>query len=149
MGRTGAILIVEDVDTSRETLEMALAGSAGLEVRPAGSGLEALRILREELRDIRAIVTDLNMPVMDGLELIRRIRGDRDTAQIPIIVISGEPDASAPCRALEAGANAYFSKPYSPAVVRQTLEQLLHAPQHFETRAPLAERRDRGRLLDD
>jgi len=129
---TGTILIVEDADTCRETLEVALAGSAGLDVVLAGSGVEALRILREEGRSVRAIVTDLNMPTMGGLELIRRVRADQNNAGIPIIVISGEPDPSAPAQALRVGADAYFSKPYSPAGVRQKLEQLLDAKPRLE-----------------
>ena len=128
----GAILIVEDADTCRETLEVALEGSAGLDVLLAGSGVEALRILHEEGRSVRAIVTDLNMPAMDGLELIRQVRADRSTAGIPIIVVSGEADLRAPARALGAGADAYFSKPYSPAGVRQKLEQLLDAKPRLE-----------------
>jgi CheY-like chemotaxis protein len=131
-GTTGAILIVEDADTCRETLEVALAGSAGLAVVLAASGLEALRILHEEGRSVRAIVTDLNMPAMGGLELIRQVRANQSTAGIPIIVVSGEPDPRAPARALGAGADAYFSKPYSPAGVRQKLEQLLDAKPRVE-----------------
>jgi CheY-like chemotaxis protein len=149
MGVTGAILIVEDADTSRETLEMALAGSAGLEARLAGSGAEALRILHEAPHSIRVIVTDLNMPAMDGLELIRRIRSDRETAGIPVIVISGDPDPKAPSRALGVGADAYFSKPYSPAIVRQMLEQLLHATRNLEPKAPPADSGDGGGSLSD
>jgi len=123
----GVILIVEDADTCRETLEVALAGSAGLDVVPAGSGPEALRILRERPGSIRAVITDLNLPGMGGLDLIREVRDDLQTAGVPVIVVSGEPEPGAASRALGAGADAYFSKPYSPSGVRQKLEQLLNA----------------------
>ena len=126
--RAGIALIVEDADTCAATLEVAFAGIPGLEAVHVSSAAEALRVLGGG-RLVLAVVTDLNMPRMDGIELIRNIRADSRHARTPIIVISGETDPHAPERAHEAGADAYFAKPFSPARVRQTLEQLLHANQ--------------------
>lgn len=125
--RRGAILVVEDADTCAETLEVGLAGILGLDVVLASSGVEALRVLREGSRSVRAVVTDLNMPFMDGFDLIRHIRADDRWVRMPVIVVSGDTDPDAQDRAFGAGADAYFSKPYSPVQVRQKLEQLLNA----------------------
>ena len=126
------ILVVEDVDTCAETLEVALGGTLGLEVLLASTGLEAIRLLQEGKRSIGAVVTDLNMPIMDGYDLIRHIRNDQRYMTLPVLVVSGETDPQASRRALDAGADAYFSKPYSPAQMRQKLEQLLNAKRASE-----------------
>lgn len=121
-----SVLIVEDSENSAATLEIALLAIPGLSVRLASSGVEALRIL-DSGAPVDAIVTDLNMPRMDGFELIRRVRGRSAFAAVPIIVVSAETDPNAPRRAAELGASAFFPKPYSPAQVRRKLEQILDA----------------------
>jgi len=73
------------------------------------------------------VVTDLNMPQMDGFELIRRIREDEGIPQVPIIVVSADTDPDTPERIAQMKVDAFFAKPYSPAQVRRKLEQLLHA----------------------
>ena len=122
----GTVLIVDDTETCAATLEMALAAS-GLDVRVASTGAEALEALAEAGSPVRAVITDLNMPRMDGFELIRRIRTDAALARLPIIVVSADTDPGTPALTAALGANAYFPKPYSPAIVRQKLEQLLYA----------------------
>jgi two-component system, chemotaxis family, chemotaxis protein CheY len=121
-----SVLIVEDSENSAATLEIALLGIPGLSVRLASSGLEALRILDRE-DGIDAIVTDLNMPRMDGFELIRRVRQHQRLAATPIIVVSADTDPGTPDRIEALGVDAFFAKPYSPAKVRHKLEQILHA----------------------
>ncbi|SRR5581483_6713497 len=121
------VLIVEDADTSATTLELAFLTIPGVRVLLASTGREALAILRDENCHVAALVTDLNMPLMDGFELVRQIRADRRHRELPIIVVSGDTDPHTPDRVAGLGANAYFAKPYSPAQVRQKLEQLLDA----------------------
>jgi CheY-like chemotaxis protein len=121
------VLIVEDADTCATTLEVALLSIPGIAVALASSAEAALRLLESENSGICALVTDLNMPRMDGFELIARVRGSRKLARLPIVVISGDIDPGTPGRIAALGADAYFVKPYSPARVRQTLEQLLNA----------------------
>jgi CheY-like chemotaxis protein len=120
-----AVLIVEDSENSAATLEVALTGIPGVAVVTARSGMEALRIL-ENGRSVGAIVTDLNMPRMDGFELIRRVRARRELAATPIVVVSADTDPETPERVARLGAAAFFSKPYSPAEVRRKLEQILN-----------------------
>ena len=122
---TRSVLIVEDSENSAATLEIALLGIPGLNVLMASSAFDALRILREAAPKPHAIVTDLNMPRMDGFELIRQIRGDERLSATPIIVVSADTDPGTPDRVSRMGVDAFFAKPYSPAKVRRKLEELL------------------------
>ena len=123
MDRT--ILIVEDSDDGRDTLELALARLSGVHVRAASTAEEALERLKTD--DVCAIITDLHLPAMDGFELIEAVRSRLHRSSLPILVISGDSDPGTPARVAGLGANAYFPKPYSPEEIRSTLEQLLHA----------------------
>ena len=130
-GGMRAVLIVEDSENSAATLEIALLGIPGLSVLVASSAVEAMRILEGgAARSVGAVVTDLNMPRMDGFELIRRIRQDGRLAATPIVVISGDTDPATPRRVAELGVRAFYSKPFSPAEVRRKLEQLLNGELH-------------------
>ena len=122
MART--VLIVEDSDTSADTLEIALLSVPDLSVAHARSGRNAWQLLQRE--PVSAIITDLHLPHMDGFELIERVRAAAPIAGVPIIVVSGDSDPETPDRVRQLGADAYFAKPYSPAAVRETLERLLH-----------------------
>jgi len=124
--RERAVLIVEDSENSAATLEIAFLGIPGLSVRLAASAVEAMRILAGGATDVRAIVTDLNMPRMDGFELIRRVREDQRLSATPIIVVSADTDPATPGRIAQMGVDAFFPKPFSPAAVRRKLEQLLN-----------------------
>jgi CheY-like chemotaxis protein len=108
-------------------MEMALLGIPGVSVLLAASGLEALRIMDEAGSAVQAIVTDLNMPRMDGFELIRRIRENGRTSAVPIVVVSADTDPDTPERVAQMKVDAFFAKPFSPAQVRRKLEQLLNA----------------------
>jgi CheY-like chemotaxis protein len=121
----GTVLIVEDSENSAATLEIAFLGIPGIAVLLASSAVEALRILDGRDSPVRAIVTDLNMPCMDGFELIRRVRGDARFSGTPIIVVSADTDPSTPRRVADLGVSAFFPKPYSPVQVRRRLEQIL------------------------
>jgi CheY-like chemotaxis protein len=126
-GRPGvsgrSVLIVDDSENAMAALEVALLAIPGLAVMTASSGVEALRIL--DAADVAAVITDLNMPRMDGYELIRRLRGDCRLSATPVVVISADTDPSTPGRVAQLGVSAYFAKPFSPAEVRRKLEQIL------------------------
>jgi len=122
-----AVLIVEDSENSAATLEIAVLGIPDLSVLLASSGIEALRILGGTGPAVDAIITDLNMPRMDGFEMIQRIREDTRLSAMPIIVVSADTDPSTPERVARLGVDAFFPKPYSPAQVRRKLEQVLNA----------------------
>jgi CheY-like chemotaxis protein len=118
------VLIVEDSDTSADTLEIALLSVPGVSIAHAATGRKAWQLIQNQ--GVAAIITDLHMPHMDGFELIERVRAADGAAHLPIIVISGDSDPKTPERVRRLGADAYFAKPYSPAAVRETLERLLH-----------------------
>jgi CheY-like chemotaxis protein len=120
-----SVLIVDDSENAAATLEIALLKIPGLSVTMASSGIEALKILDLPGPAVQAIVTDLNMPSMDGYELIRRLRGDDRYSGTPIVVVSASTDPATPRRLAQMGVSAFFSKPYSPAEVRRKLEQIL------------------------
>ena len=118
------VLVVEDTAECRDTLDIALGSMAGCKVCFAASAEEALAVIGRE--PVAALITDLHLAAMDGLELVAQVRRESRYAAIPILVISGDSDPGTPHRALRAGANAYFTKPYSPGAVRQKLEELFH-----------------------
>jgi CheY-like chemotaxis protein len=118
------VLIVEDSDTSADTLEIALLSLPDVSIAHAATGRKAWQLIQNE--GVAAVITDLHMPHMDGFELIERVRAAGGAAHLPIIVISGDSDPGTPERVRRLGADAYFAKPYSPAAVRETLERLLH-----------------------
>lgn len=125
MSRT--VLIVEDAETCSSMLEIALARIPGIELKLVGSGEEALAFLRN--REICALITDIHLPRMNGFELIENVRGQDGYANLPILAISGDSDPRTPERLRLLGATAFFSKPYSPAQVREKLEKFIHASQ--------------------
>ena len=120
------VLIVEDNALCVEPLEVALLPRPDLEVRVVSTAQEALHFLAVSEKPVAALVTDLNLrlSLIDGFELIERVRAHPSLSRLPIIVISGDSEPETPRRVQALGA-AYFSKPYSPVAVRQALEQLL------------------------
>jgi len=117
------VLIVEDVELCRDTLEVALMKLPDLAVQSVTSAEEALEWL--EGNEVCALVTDIHLPRMNGFELIEAVRGRRRSCSVPILVISGDSDPCIPERVADLGANAFFAKPYSPAELREKLEQLI------------------------
>ena len=124
---TGTVLIVDDTEMSAATLEMACAGIPGIEVLAVSSAREAVRILDDRDKVVRAVLTDIRMPGMDGFELVRFVRSHRRHVRTPIIVVTADTDPETSERASRLGANAFFGKPFSPRAVRRALEDLLYA----------------------
>ena len=117
-------LVVEDSPTMRQLLVYALRRIPGMETEEAEDGVDALRKLASsEPPDI--IITDINMPIMDGLKLVQRVRADEKLRDVPIVIITTEGGAEDRARALALGANAYITKPIqAPQVLRQVKELL-------------------------
>ena len=125
MHSTRTVLIVDDSDDCAEALEMAFHGIENITISTASTAEEALERLRAG--GIAALVTDLHLPQMGGLDLLSALRTRHNGHYTPVLVISGDSDPRTPARVLEAGAQAFFLKPYSPAAVRRKLEELLAA----------------------
>lgn len=121
---TRNVLIVEDADICRDTLEVALMSVPNLNVRSVTTAEEALQWLAAN--EVSALVTDLQLPRMDGFALIEAVRARLGT--LPIVVISGDSDPMIPAHVAGLGVNAYFAKPYSPAALLNKLEELISSP---------------------
>lgn len=106
-GARKAVLIVEDSITSRMLLKNVLE-AAGYYVRPTVDGVDALTALREEQFDL--VVSDIEMPRMDGFELTKKIRSDAQLARIPVLLVTALESQEDRERGLDAGANAYLPK---------------------------------------
>ena len=103
------ILVVEDSPTMRQLISFAIKRIPGSRIIEATDGVEALKKLSSEKIDI--ILTDINMPIMDGLKLVSLVRGNPTYKNIPIIMITTEGAEEDKKRALAIGANAYLTKP--------------------------------------
>jgi CheY-like chemotaxis protein len=125
---TRNVLVVEDAELCRDTLEVVLLKLPNLAVFSVTSAEEALQCLASN--EVCALVTDLRLPRMDGYQLIEAIRSQPRGSSLPILVISGDSDPRVPARVAGLGADAYFSKPYSPAAVRHKLAELLDGENH-------------------
>ena len=124
MGMENAnFLVVEDSPMMRQLLVFALARVKHVVVTEAEDGVDALRKLASARYDL--ILTDINMPIMDGLKLVKRIRSDAAHAQTPIIIITTEGSTEDRQRAMALGANAYITKPIQAPQVIQKVKELL------------------------
>ena len=120
------ILLVEDSDTIRSSVISCLRG-ANYRVTEAVNGREALDKLgaMEEFHDsVSLVLTDVNMPEMDGITLIRRLREGRYRF-LPILVLTTETDKSIMDEGLAAGASGWLSKPFQPEQLLRAIEKLI------------------------
>jgi DNA-binding response OmpR family regulator len=114
------ILVVEDSDSIRSMIQTFMA-ARGHEVEAVSTGTKGIDAALTRPPD--AILLDLHLPgTFDGLEVCRRLRGADPTRAVPIIFIGALADDSAKARALEAGATAYYTKPFSPTALLKELE---------------------------
>jgi two-component system chemotaxis response regulator CheY len=116
-------LVVEDSKTMRSMLAESLGRIPGVEVVEAENGLAGIRALAAQRFDL--VLTDVNMPVMDGLKLVRHVRGDPRHAKTPIVIITTESAPNDRDRALALGANAYIEKPIQAPRVMRAVRKLL------------------------
>jgi two-component system, chemotaxis family, chemotaxis protein CheY len=116
-------LIVEDSPTMRQLIVFALSRVKGLECVEADDGVDALKKLGAQRFDI--VITDINMPVMDGLKLVKRIRTDGPHQSIPIMIITTEGAEEDRQRALALGATCYIAKPIQAPQVISKVKELL------------------------
>ena len=105
------ILVVDDTRSMRKMVAAVLAG-AGYEVAEAGDGVEALELAQARRFDL--VVTDHNMPRMDGVTLVSQLRRIADYDDVALIVLSTEVDPSLKQRGREAGATGWMAKPFDP-----------------------------------
>lgn len=120
------ILVVEDQDSIRRMIE-ALVSARGYEVTAVATGAKALDIAMTAPPEI--VLLDLNLPGQyDGFEVCRRLRVDPSTRAVPVIVISALDDAESRAKAADAGATAYYTKPFSPLALLKEIDALKAKP---------------------
>jgi len=119
---TKRILVVEDQEDNRQILRDLLA-SAGYDMIEAWDGEAALKLAAAERPDL--ILMDIQLPVLDGYEAMRRLKADPALGAIPIIAITSYALSGDEDKARAAGCDAYFAKPFSPRVLLAKIREYL------------------------
>jgi DNA-binding response OmpR family regulator len=126
----GDVLIVEDEPDIRRLVVLTLERE-GFRCRAAATGTEALREVKAKVPDL--VVLDLMLPEVDGLEVCRRLRADRVTSALPIIMLTAKADEVDRVVGLEMGADDYLVKPFSPRELAARVRALLRRVRQRET----------------
>ncbi len=122
------ILIVEDSGTMRSLLVQALEGvDPNVKIDEAQNGFEALRMLPRERYDL--ILTDINMPDINGLELVSFVKGNETYATIPLVIVSTEGSERDRAKGPDLGAEGYLVKPFEPRELQELVADLLDLSQ--------------------
>ena len=121
------VLIVDDSSVMRKIVERSLrqAGVEVGEVHEANNGVEALAMVKEGSFDL--ILSDINMPMMDGLEFVRQLQGLDNAKDVPVVMITTEGSESRVVEALSCGARGYIRKPFTVDQVKEYVAPLLEA----------------------
>jgi len=114
-------LVVDDSRTIRTILKRILL-ELGYEVFEAADGREALAVIDTQGDSVSLVLTDWNMPEMDGLELLKRLRQNPQLSLLKIIMVTTETELDRMVSALDAGANEYVMKPFTKEILREKLE---------------------------
>jgi len=114
------ILVVDDSSTMRRIIKNTLARLGYKDILEGADGVEGWSAL-DANPDIEMLITDWNMPEMNGLELVKKTRADDRYADLPIIMVTTEGGKSEVITALKAGVNNYIVKPFTPQVLKEKL----------------------------
>ncbi len=120
------ILIVDDSATMRKIIMRVLrqADFQAETILEAANGVEGLQRLVSD-PDIQLILSDINMPEMNGIDFVKAVRTKHDRAKMPMVMITTEGGEAMVQTALENGANGYVTKPFTPESIRQALESVV------------------------
>lgn len=118
------LLVVDDSSTMRRIIKNTLQRLGFNDVLEAEHGVEAWQIM-ERTPDINVLITDWNMPEMNGLDLVRKVRAEKRYDGMPIIMVTTEGGKAEVITALKAGVNNYIVKPFTPQVLKEKLEDVL------------------------
>jgi two-component system chemotaxis response regulator CheY len=119
---THTILIVDDDPLIRKLITTTLRDVAGYTLREAGDGMAALEAAAEDRPEI--VFLDYDMPRLNGIETCRRLRSDPVTAEATIIMLTAMSDGPAQDRAVDAGADLFLTKPFSPLRLLRLVDEL-------------------------
>ena len=116
------ILIVED-EVSLLKLESILLTTRGYKVSAVTDGLKALEEIKNDIPDL--VLLDIMIPGIDGFEVCRRIKADPETASLPVVMLTAKKSSADQARGVEAGADAYMTKPFKSGKIIEVVEELL------------------------
>ncbi|BDY13471.1 chemotaxis response regulator CheY [Hydrogenimonas cancrithermarum] len=119
------IMVVDDSSTMRRIIKNTLNRLGYKDLLEAADGVEAWEVMQRHKDEIGVLITDWNMPNMNGLELVKKVRSDSAFEDIPIIMVTTEGGKAEVITALKAGVNNYIVKPFTPQVLKEKLEAVL------------------------
>lgn len=114
------LLVVDDSSTMRRIIKNTLARLGHKDVLEGADGLEGWTAL-DANPDVEMLITDWNMPEMNGLELVKKVRADDRFIDLPIIMVTTEGGKAEVITALKAGVNNYIVKPFTPQILKEKL----------------------------
>ena len=123
MGYEHVIITVDDSSTMRRIIKNTLQKLGFSSILEAGNGIEALEVMAKNKVDI--IVTDWNMPEMDGLTFVKAVRQKEEYKDLPILMITTEAAKEDILTALRSGVNNYVVKPFTPETLQEKIFKLL------------------------
>ena len=118
------LLVVDDSSTMRRIIKNTLERLGHTDILEAEHGLEAWDLLSQN-DDVKVVITDWNMPEMNGLEHVKKIRAEQKYEDMPIIMVTTEGGKAEVITALKSGVNNYIVKPFTPQVLKEKLEDVL------------------------
>lgn len=116
------ILVVDDMSTMRRIIKTILNQLGYTNIDEAENGKQALAKLKNEKYDF--VITDWNMPEMDGLTLVKEIRSDPDLKNLPVLMVTAEAKKENVMEALKAGVSNYIVKPFTAEVLKEKMEKI-------------------------
>lgn len=130
---TFSILIVDDSMPMRSVIKKTFksAGYGGADFHEAANGIEALQQLENHWIDI--VITDFTMPLMNGLELIHKMKQNDLCREIPVVVVTTEGSQESVDQFIQGGARGYIKKPFTPEQIRDVITDILGESNGYET----------------
>ena len=123
MGIDARILVVDDSLVVQKLIELNIRHLGNIDLVTANDGMDGLRYLTEQEFDLAFV--DINMPVMDGLTMLRLYREQDSGAQIPIVIVTTEGESETGGEAMQRGASAYITKPINAQTLRKVATELI------------------------
>ncbi len=117
------LLVVDDIETNREILKKILGDE--YDIIEASDGAEAISVMKGNSGTLSAVLLDLVMPVMNGFEVLARMRGEPQLSHIPVIVTTGRTEDESEVQALSLGANDYITKPYNSTIIKHRIRNMI------------------------
>ncbi len=118
------VLVVDDSATIRRIIKNTLERIGYSDVVEAENGIDALTKLKEG--DISLVLTDWNMPEMDGITLVKSIRASDKFGTVPVIMVTTEAEKNEVMEALQLGVNDYIVKPFTPEILKEKIEKVMN-----------------------